>query len=62
MTTSRSIAGAFVWALLSVTLAFSALEPVQARQTCAATSMMVGKVCTNLVTGEVATDCKPSLA
>jgi hypothetical protein len=62
MTNTRSIAGATVWVMLSLTLAFAALEPVQARTTCPAASMMVGKVCTNLSTGEIATDCKPQLA
>lgn len=62
MTNTRSIAGAAVWMLLSLTLVFAALEPVQAKTTCPATSVMVGKVCTNLATGVVSTDCKPSLA
>lgn len=62
MTNMRTIAGAAAWAMMSITLAFTALEPVQAKTTCPATSMMVGNVCTNLATGEVATDCKPSLA
>lgn len=62
MTNTRTIAGAAAWAMMSVTLAFTALEPVQAAGTCPATSVMVAKVCTNLATGTVATDCKPSLA
>ena len=62
MTNIRTAAGAAVWAMLSLTLTFAALDPVEAKTTCPASSMMVGKVCTNLATGEIATDCKPSLA
>jgi hypothetical protein len=62
MTNLRSIAGAAAWVMLSLTLTFAALEPVHARTTCPAVSTMVGKVCTNLSTGKISTDCKPSLA
>lgn len=62
MTNTRTIAGAAAWVMLSATLTFAALEPVEAAGRCQATSMMVGKVCTNLATGAVATGCKPALA
>ncbi|HEY9555053.1 hypothetical protein [Allosphingosinicella sp.] len=62
MTNTRTIAGAAAWAMISMTLAFTALQPVEAAGTCPAASVMVAKVCTNLATGAVSTDCKPSLA
>lgn len=62
MTNTRTIAGAALVALMQVTLTFAAFEPVEAATTCPAANAMVGKVCTNLATGALSTDCKPSLA
>ena len=62
MTNTRSIAGAAAWMMVTLTLAFAALAPVEAASPCEQPKMMVGQVCTNLVTGAAASGCKPILA
>jgi hypothetical protein len=61
MTNIRTLAGAVAWAMVSVTMAFAALEPVHAASACPMASASLGQVCATDPDGSVKI-CKPILA